>query len=65
MDSSDEYWLEDQALQAAHTKQELPDIINVLIEELVQRRLELPGFTYLFRLARQSRTSVNDGIYKA
>lgn len=65
MDRKAEEWLQEQALQAAHTKQELPDIINVLIEELVQRRFELPGFTYLFRLARTARATVNDRIYKA
>lgn len=58
-------WLQQQALQAAQTKQELPDIINVLIEELIQRRYELPGFTHLFRLARNARATINDRIYKA
>jgi hypothetical protein len=65
MDESAQHWLEQQAMLAAQTKQELPDIINVLIEELVQRRFELPGFTYLFRLARESRAAVNDRIYKS
>lgn len=64
LDKDGESWLHGQALQAAQTKQELPDIINVLIEELVQRRYELPGFTYLFRLARRSRANVNDRTYK-
>ncbi|WP_234030688.1 DUF4158 domain-containing protein [Undibacterium sp. 14-3-2] len=62
MDAKADRWIEEQALQATQTKQELPDIINVLIEELVQRRFELPGFTNLFRLAREARTSVNDAI---
>lgn len=65
LDMEAEKWLQRQALQAAQTKQELPDIINVLIEELIQRRYELPGFTTLFRLARSSRATVNDRIYKA
>lgn len=64
IDKKAEHWLEKQALQATHTKQELPDIINVLIEELVQRRYELPGFTFLFRMARRCRSTVNDHIYK-
>jgi len=51
MDAEVIRWIEEQERQAAQTKQELPDIINVLIEELVQRRFELPGFTNLFRLA--------------
>lgn len=65
MDKAAEKWLQEQALQSAVTKQELPDIINVLIEELIQRRFELPSFSYLFRLARTSRATVNDRIYKA
>ena len=34
-------WLEAQAVKAAQTKQELPDIINVLLEELLHHRYEL------------------------
>lgn len=65
LDKDAEKWLQQQALQAAQTKQELPDIINVLIEELIQRRYELTGFPNLFRLARMSRSTVNDRIYKS
>lgn len=65
MDEAAGRWIEQQAVQAAQTKQELPDIINVLVEELVQRRFELPGFTSLFRLARESRAAVNERIYKS
>jgi TnpA family transposase len=65
LDKEADKWLQQQALQTAQTKQELPDIINVLIEELIQRRYELPGFTHLFRLARTSRATVNDRIYKS
>ena len=32
LDNRGEHWLEQQALGAAQTKQELPDIINVMIE---------------------------------
>lgn len=60
-----ELWLADQALQVAQTKQELPDIINVLVESLIQQRYELPGFSYLFRLARKSRALVNGQIYRS
>ncbi|MDF3839615.1 Tn3 family transposase [Cupriavidus basilensis] len=34
-------WLEALATDAAHTKVELPDIVNVLIEELIRVRCEL------------------------
>ncbi len=63
IDSKAAKWLEDAATQAAQTKQELADIINVLIEELVQRKYELPGFTILLRLARKCRSAVNEQIY--
>ncbi|MBV8665762.1 MAG: DUF4158 domain-containing protein, partial [Burkholderiaceae bacterium] len=63
--AADEAWLRDQALQAAQTKQELADIINVLIEELVQRRFELPSYTDLYRMSINARATVNERIYKS
>lgn len=53
------------ALQAAETKQELSDIVNVIIEELVRQRYELPGFSTLVRAARQARSKVNGNYYKS
>jgi len=50
---------------AAQTKQELADIINVVIEELVRQRYELPGFTVLLRASRRARTGVNNRHYQA
>lgn len=50
--------------RAAETKQELPDIINVAIEELVRQRYELPGFSRLLRSAKKSRNRVNDRFFK-
>ena len=44
-------WLRERALEAARTKQELPDIINFLLEELVKKSYVLPGFSILDRLA--------------
>jgi TnpA family transposase len=57
-------WLEEQAVKAAQTKQELPDIINVLLEELLHHRYELPGFVTLSRTATRARTKVNDEIQR-
>lgn len=57
-------WLEEQAVKAAQTKQELPDIINVLLEELLHHRYELPGFVTLSRAAARARTRVNDEIQR-
>jgi TnpA family transposase len=51
-------------LDAASTKEDLADIINVAIEELIRQRFELPGFTALVRAARKARISVNGGYHK-
>lgn len=47
----------------AETLQELTDIINVVIEELVRQRIELPGFSTLLRAARHARHHANATIY--
>nr|WP_289113913.1 Tn3 family transposase [uncultured Halomonas sp.] len=54
----------DLAREAATTKQDLADIINVVIEELVRQRFELPGFSTLQRSARQARSTVNTGYFR-
>lgn len=64
LDSDGVAWLNAHAISAAQTKQELPDIINVLLEELVHHRYELPGFATLSRVATRARTKVNDDIFK-
>ncbi len=51
------------AASAAETLQELTDIINVVIEELVRQRIELPGFTTLLRAARHARNHANTIIF--
>lgn len=56
-------WLATRAEVAAQTKQELPDIINVLLEELVKSRYLLPGFTILLRIAKAARERVNKTIF--
>lgn len=63
--AEDHNWLEQQAFKAAQTKQELPDIINVLLEELLHHRYELPGFVTLSRVAAKARTKVNDEIQRS
>lgn len=57
-------WLMGVALQAAATKQELADIINVMIEELAHHRFELPSFAFLLRMATLARTTYNNQAYK-
>ena len=45
-----------QALaEAAQTKQDLVDLINIAVQTLSEKRIELPGFTTLERAARSAR----------
>uniref|UniRef100_UPI003BEF24A6 Tn3 family transposase n=1 Tax=Burkholderia arboris TaxID=488730 RepID=UPI003BEF24A6 len=63
-DDDDTTWLGELAREEAQTKTELPDIVNVLIEELIRRRYELPPLATLQRIATQSRNAVNDAIFR-
>ena len=51
----------DTCLQASRTRDDLPDIINMAIEELIRRRYELPAFSTLLRIARTARSLSNRG----
>lgn len=64
-DAVETTWLSELAAAEAGTKTELPDIINVLIEELIRRRHELPPLATLQRLAVRARNDVNEAIYGA
>ena len=50
--------------EAARTKEELADIINVGIEELVRKKYELPAFDTLVRGARHARSSLYRQFYQ-
>jgi TnpA family transposase len=63
-DAAARRWMAERAEAAARTKQELPDIINAVLEALVQQRYVLPGFSYLDRLAQAARDKVNTAIYE-
>jgi TnpA family transposase len=52
------------SLAAARTRDDLPDIINVAIEELVRQRYELPAFGTLLKIARTARALVNRGYHR-
>ncbi len=65
IEAEESAWLLELACEEAQTKAELPDIVNVLIEELVRRRYELPPLTTLQRIAAQARNAVNETIYQA
>jgi hypothetical protein len=47
------------AMDAAQTKEDLADIINVMLEALVRHRFELPAFSTLERIAFTARRFVN------
>ncbi len=53
------------ATAAAQNKQELAHIINVIIEELVRQRFELPAFSTLNRKALTVRSEVNGRYFKS
>lgn len=58
--TADREWLATVAQNAAQTKHVIPDIINVMLEELVHHRFELPGFSTLEKLAVQARERVHE-----
>jgi len=47
------------ALEAAVTKDEVADIINIILEKLTGERFELPAFNTIAREARTARAAVN------
>src|SRR3546814_19447564 len=57
-------WLATVAETAAQTKHIVPDIVNVMLEELVHHRYELPAFSTLERLAIPAREQVHDTHYR-
>lgn len=65
IDADAQEWLQVLASEAAQTKVELPDIVNVLIEELIRGRYELPPLAGLQRIAAQARHRCNEAIYRA
>ncbi|WP_372371675.1 DUF4158 domain-containing protein [Candidatus Uabimicrobium sp. HlEnr_7] len=48
---------------AAKTKDEISDIINVAVEELVKQKHELPAFSTLLRTTNSTRSIVNKEYY--
>lgn len=51
-------------LEASRTRDDLPDIINMAIEELIRQRFELPAFSTLLRIARTARSVSNRGYHR-
>lgn len=50
------------AYDASHSMNNIPDIINAVIEKLVHASYELPSFYRLSRLVRHTRHGVNNKI---
>ncbi|MGH8500634.1 MAG: DUF4158 domain-containing protein, partial [Methylococcales bacterium] len=63
LDKAGQAWLSSVAQTAAHTKHVVPDIVNVMLEELVHHRYELPGFTTVERFAQDARERVEKTLY--
>lgn len=53
----------DACRQAARTRDDLADIVNIALEKLVWQRYELPAFNTVLRAARAARTEINQGYY--
>ena len=53
----------DAVREAAQTKEDLSDIINVAIDELVRQSFELPGFTKIQEEAQRGRAEINRSFY--
>lgn len=60
LDDPGRAWLQHLAEDAADTRHVVADIINVMLEELVHHRYELPAFSTLERLAIQARDKVHE-----
>ena len=58
-------WLDVVADTAAETKHAVADIINVMLEELVHHRYELPAFSTLDRMAFRAREKSNNRYFSA
>jgi len=58
-------WLDVVADTAAETKHAVADIINVMLEELVHHRYELPAFSTLDRAAFRAREKSNSRYFSA
>ncbi|WP_321995002.1 Tn3 family transposase, partial [Xanthomonas citri] len=64
LDAAGRDWLGTVAETAAQTKHIVPDIVNVMLEELVHHRFELPAFSTLGRTAIAAREHVHEAHYR-
>ena len=64
LDDAGRDWLYGVALTTVQTKHIVPDIVNVMLEELVHHRYELPAFSTLERIAIAAREVIHDTLYR-
>jgi TnpA family transposase len=64
LDAHGQAWMVHVAETAAQTRQVVADIINVMLEELVHHRYELPAFSRLERIAIEAREKTNSAHYE-
>lgn len=65
IDATGRVWLASVAEVAAQTKHVVADIVNVLLEELVHHRYEIPAFSALERIAIRARERVHDRHFRS
>ena len=63
-DHATQQLLETVLREAAQTKDDLVDLMNIGIEELIRQRYELPGFTTLRRTAQRARAEINRALFQ-
>ncbi|WP_125077094.1 Tn3 family transposase [Pseudoxanthomonas sp. SGT-18] len=64
LDTAGRAWLATVAETAAQTKHVIPDIVNVMLEELIHHRFELPAFSALERMAIRAREQVHELYFR-
>ena len=65
LEPADRAWLDQVAEDAAETKHAVADVVNVMLEELVHHRYELPAFSTLDRIAFRAREKSNNRYFTA
>ncbi len=65
LDTKGFVWLAHEAEQAAEIHHSVADIVNVLLEQLVRHRYELPAFSTLNRAAHNASENSNDNHFNA
>ena len=63
-DHATQQLLETVLREAAQTKDDLVDLMNIGIEELIRQRYELPGFSTLRRTAQRARAETNRALFQ-